>query len=107
MPKKKYRAAIQSALSAKVAEGGVLVVSELTIADPKTKLLAAALAKLGIAGNALLVIADQNSHVVQAGKNLSNVTVLRPEDLNVYDVLRCGSLVIPRAELDRVKEVWS
>lgn len=107
MPKKKYRAAIQSALSAKVAEGGVIVVSELTIADPKTKLLAAALAKLGIAGNALLVIADQNSHVVQAGKNLSNVTVLRPEDLNVYDVLRCGSLVIPRTELDRVKEVWS
>lgn len=107
MPKKKYRAAIQSALSAKVEEGGIIVLSELSIAQAKTKLLANALSQLGIAGTALLVIGDQNSHVVQAGKNLSHVTVLRPEDLNVYDVLRCHSLVIPRAELDRVKEVWS
>ena len=107
MPKKKYRAAIQSALSAKVLEGSVVVVSELSIAEAKTKLLASALAKLGIVGNALLVVADQNSHVVQAGKNLSNVIVLRPEEPNVYDVLRCHSLVIPQSELDRVKEVWS
>lgn len=107
MPKKKYRAAIQSALSAKVADGGVIVVSELAIAQAKTKLLADALSQLGIVGTALLVVADQNSPIVQAGKNLSNLTVLRPEDLNVYDVLRCHSLVIPQAELDRVKEVWS
>lgn len=107
MPKKKYRAAIQSVLSAKVAEGGVIVVSEFSIAEAKTKLLASALAQLGVVGNVLLVIADHNSHVVQAGKNLSNVTVLRPEELNVYDVLRCRSLVIPQNELDRVKEVWS
>lgn len=107
MPKKKYRAAIQSALSAKVADGGVIVVSELAIAQAKTKLLADALSQLGIVGTALLVVADQNSHIVQAGKNLSNLTVLRPEELNVYDVLRCHSLVIPQAELDRVKEVWS
>ncbi|MBX3344388.1 MAG: 50S ribosomal protein L4 [Nitrospira sp.] len=107
MPKKKYRAAIQSALSAKVSEGSVIVVAELVIAEAKTKLLAAALAQLGIDGHALLVVGDQSSHVVQAGKNLSSVTVLRPEDLNVYDVLRCRSVVIPRSELDRVKEVWS
>lgn len=107
MPKKKYRAAIQSALSAKVSEGSVIVVVELVIAEAKTKLLAAALAQLGIDGHTLLVVGDQSSHVVQAGKNLSSVTVLRPEDLNVYDVLRCRSVVIPRSELDRVKEVWS
>lgn len=107
MPKKKYRAAIQSALSAKVSEGSVIVVAELVIAEAKTKLLAAALAQLGIDGHTLLVVGDQSSHVVQAGRNLSSVTVLRPEDLNVYDVLRCRSVVIPRSELDRVKEVWS
>jgi len=107
MPKKKYRAAIQSALSAKVADGCVIVVSELTIPQAKTKLLADALSQLGIVGTALLVVADHNSRIVQAGQNLSNLTVLRPEDLNVYDVLRCHSLVIPQAELDRVKEVWS
>lgn len=107
MPRKKYRAALQSVLSAKVSEGNVVVVSELSIAEAKTKLLANLLAQLGITGTALLVVADAHSHLVQAGKNLSGVTVLRPEELNVYDVLRCHSLIIPQSELDRVKEVWA
>ena len=107
MPRKKYRAALQSALSAKVLEGSMVVVSDLTIAQAKTKLLAKALAELGISGSALLVIGDTGSHVLQAGKNLSGVTVLRPEELNVYDIVRCNSIVIPQRELDRVREVWS
>lgn len=107
MPRKKYRAALQSALSAKVLEGGVIVLSDLTIEQAKTKLLAKALTQLGISGSTLLVIGDGRSEVVQAGKNLSTVTVLRPEELNVYDIVRCRSVVIPQRELDRVKEVWS
>lgn len=107
MPRKKYRAALQSALSAKVLEGGVIVLSDLTIEQAKTKLLAKALAQLGISGSTLLVIGDGRSEVVQAGKNLSTVTVLRPEELNVYDIVRCRSVIIPQRELDRVKEVWS
>lgn len=107
MPRKKYRAALQSALSAKFLEGSVIVLSDLTIEQAKTKLLAKALAQLGISGSTLLVIGDGRSEVVQAGKNLSTVTVLRPEELNVYDIVRCRSVVIPQRELDRVKEVWS
>ena len=107
MPRKKYRAALQSALSAKLLEGSVLVVSDLAIDQAKTKLLAKALTQLGIAGSTLLVIGDPGSNVVQAGKNLAHVTVLRPEELNVYDIVRCNSIVIPQRELDRVREVWS
>ncbi|GMV52115.1 MAG: 50S ribosomal protein L4 [Nitrospira sp. OLB3] len=107
MPRKKYRAALQSALSAKLAEGNVIVVSDLTLAQPKTKLLSQALAQLGLAGSVLLVVGEGRMDVVQAGKNLSKVTLVRPEELNVYDVLRCDSLVIPQREMDRVREVWS
>lgn len=107
MPRKKYRAALQSALSAKVLEGGVIVLSDLAIEQAKTKFLAKALAQLGVSGNTLLVIDDRRSDVFQAGKNLAAVTVLRPEELNVYDIVRCHSVVIPRQELDRVREVWS
>ncbi len=107
MPRKKYRAALQSALSAKLLEGSVLVVSDLAIDQAKTKLLAKALTQLGIAGSTLLVIGDPGSNVVQAGKNLAHVTVLRPEELNVYDIVRCNSIVIPQRDLDRVREVWS
>ena len=69
--------------------------------QPKTKVLAKALTQLGIAGSTLLVIGDAGSNVVQAGKNLAHVTVLRPEELNVYDIVRCNSIVIPQRELDR------
>lgn len=107
MPRKKYRAALQSALSAKVLEGSVVIVSDLAIDEAKTKLLAKALTQLGISGNTLLVVGDASSNLVQAGKNLSGLTVLRPEELNVYDIVRCGSIVIPQRELERVREVWS
>ena len=107
MPRKKYRAALQSALSAKVLEGNVVIVSDLAIDEAKTKLLGKALTQLGISGNTLLVVGDASSNLVQAGKNLSGLTVLRPEELNVYDIVRCGSIVIPQRELERVREVWS
>ncbi len=107
MPRKKYRAALQSALSAKVAEGGVLVVSDLPLEQGKTKLLAKALTQLGVSGTALLVVGEGRSDVIQAAKNLSTVTVVKPEELNVYDVLRCQSVIIPERELARVKEAWS
>ena len=107
IPKKKYRAALQSALSAKVAEGNVLVVSDLAMGPPKTKSLSKILLQLGVAGSALLVVGSGHSEVLQAARNLSDVKVVRPEELNVYDVVRVRTLVIPERELSRVKEVWS
>jgi len=107
MPRKKYRAALQSALSAKVSEGSVVVVTDLMIDQAKTKLLAKALSQLGVSGSTLLVIGDGRADIVQAAKNLSTVTLLRPEELNVYDIVRCQSVVIPQRELERVREVWA
>jgi len=107
MPRKKYRAALQSALSAKVSEGSVVVVTDLMIDQAKTKLLAKALSQLGVSGSTLLVIGDGRADIVQAAKNLSTVTLLRPEELNVYDIVRCQCVVIPQRELERVREVWA
>ena len=58
MPKKKYRAALQSALSAKLADGKVIVVSEFSLAQPKTKLLAKALDQFGLGETALVVAGE-------------------------------------------------
>ena len=107
MPRKKYRTALQSALSAKVSEGCVVVVKELRIGQAKTKLLAKALSQLGVSGSILLVIGEEHGDLVQAAKNLPAVTLLRPEELNVYDIVLCQSVVIPQRELERVQEVWS
>lgn len=106
MPKRKYRAALQSALSAKVAGGQVVVVSSLSLEQPKTKALAKALGQFG--GGAILVVAGEgHTGLSLAARNLRGVNVIAPDRLNVYDVVRANTIVIPERELARVKEVWS
>ena len=106
IPRKKYRAALQSALSARVSEGAVVVVSELVLDQPKTKSLAKALAQLGVTGTALIVAGAGRSDLFQAARNLSRAKIVTPEQLNVYDIVRVQFIVIPQPELERVKEVW-
>ena len=107
LPKKKYRAALQSALSAKLAAGGILVVSALALEEPKTRLLAKVLAQLGLTGKTLIVMGEGRTDLERAARNLREVKLVKPEELNVYDVLRYDSIVIPERELLRVHEVWS
>jgi large subunit ribosomal protein L4 len=107
LPRKKYRTALQSALSAKVAEGSVIVLSDLVLDQPKTKSLAKILGQLGITGSAILVVGASRADLFQAARNLSKVKVVHPEQLTVYDIVRVHSLVITERELERVKEVWS
>lgn len=107
MPKKKYRAALQSALSGKLIENKLIVVSDLSLDQPKTKLLARALAQFSGGDYALVVAGEGQSGVLQAAKNLAAVKVVSPDRLNVYDVVRAQVVVIPERELGRVKEVWS
>jgi large subunit ribosomal protein L4 len=107
IPKKKYRAALQGALSARLADGGIVVVSDLPLPEPKTRLLAKTLAQLGVKGDALIVGAGSRVELERAARNLAGVKVVAPEGLNVYDVLRYPTIVIPERELARVQEVWS
>lgn len=107
MPKKKYRAALRSALSAKLVEGGILVVSDLALAEPKTKLLAKTLAQLGLPAKVLIVAGEGRLDLERAARNLAGVKLVQPDQLNVYDVLRYDSILIPERELARINEFWS
>ena len=107
LPKKKYRAALRSALSAKLAAGGIVVVSALTLEEPKTRRLAKVLAQMGLTGKTLIVIGEGRTDLERAARNLREVKLIKPEELNVYDVLRHDSIVIQERELLRVQEVWS
>jgi large subunit ribosomal protein L4 len=90
-----------------LAEGAVTIVSDLALEQPKTKLLAKTLAQLGLAGSVLIVGGEDRTDLHRASRNLPDVKVLAPEALNVYDVLRYTSVVIPERELRRVQEVWA
>jgi len=107
MPKKKYRAALQSALSARAAESKIVVVSDSSLEQPKSRMLAKALIQFGAGGQALIIAGEGQSAVWQAARNLAGVKVVSPDRLNVYDVVRAQVVVIPERELARVKEVWS
>ena len=107
MPKKKYRAALQSALSSKVSEGQLFVVSSLSLEQPKTKLLAKALTQFASGNRILLIAGDGQEGLTQAARNLQTVDVVTPDRLNVYDIVRAGAIVISERDVARVKEVWS
>lgn len=107
MPKKKYRAALQSALSAKVAESKLIVLSDLSLQEPKTKALAKTLGLLSGGAHALVIAGNDQAGVLQAARNLADVTVLSADRLNVYDVVRAGVVVVSQRDLEHVQEVWS
>lgn len=84
-----------------------MVVSDLAIEQPKTRLLAAVLRELGLTKTTLIITDPSNGNLERAARNLRHVKLLRPEALNVYDVLRYETLVIPEREVSRLQEVWS
>lgn len=106
MPRKQYRAALRSALSAKLNAGGITVVSEFTLTQPRTGVLAKTLAQLGLVGKTLIVAGGDKGDLERAARNLPGVKVVTAKGLNVYDVLRHDSILIPERELPRIQEAW-
>ncbi|WP_447979890.1 50S ribosomal protein L4 [Candidatus Nitrospira bockiana] len=110
-PKRQYRAALQAALSARVGEGAVTVVSDLSIAEPKTKLLSKALAQLGLTSKTLsktlIVAAEEQADLARAARNLPGVKLVTPDKLNVYDILRYQAILIVEPVLPRIQEKWA
>lgn len=105
IPKRKYRAALRSALSAKLADGDLLVLSDLTLEAPKTRLLAKTLAQLGLTSTTLIVAGPGHTDLERAAANLPDVKLIAPELINIYDVLRYKKLVVLERDLMRLQEI--
>ncbi len=104
--KKMRRAAIQSALSMKVNEKNIIVLEDLAIEEPKTKLMAAVLGKFE-ADKALVVTAGKDEKVVRASNNIKGVKTLEADNINVYDIMNYDKLVITKDAVKRVEEVFA
>jgi large subunit ribosomal protein L4 len=107
MPRKSYRSALRSALSSKVSSNEVVVLSELSLPEPKARCMAQVLSQLELSGRLLIVVGDEFSILEKVARNLKNVKLIRVNELNVYDILLCDKLVILRNELMKVQEFWS
>jgi large subunit ribosomal protein L4 len=103
MPRKMRRAALRSALSVKASENGLILLDELKVDEPKTRLMAQALDKLVGNASALIVIPEKNAQyddVVRSSNNLPDAKTLMAHYLNIRDLLGYDKLVMPVQALD-------
>ncbi len=100
MPKKMRRGALRSALSAKAAEGGIVLVDRLEMDKPKTREMADVLYRLVGDSSALVLLAQANENVQLSLRNLPDARYLRANYLNVRDLLKYEKVIMPLDALD-------
>ena len=104
--KKVKRLALKSVLSAKAALGAIVVVDELKLESIKTKAMVEFLAKVG-AEKAVVVTPEVNENVVKSARNIPGVVTTTAKILSVYDIVKAKSLVLDKAALAIIEEVFA
>jgi len=104
VPKKIKRLAMKSALSSKVTDNNIVVLDELNIEEPKTKLVADMLKTLE-AKKALIVVPEKDEAVYKSARNIEGVAILPVNNLNVYDILKYDKFIITKDAVSKVEEV--
>jgi len=104
LPKKVRALGLKLALSAKAKASSLIVVDELKLGEAKTKTLAASLAKLGLTNALVIGGAEVDQNFSRAAANIPNIDVLPVQGINVYDILRRGTLVLSRAAVEAIEE---
>ena len=104
--KKVRRLALKSVLSAKAAEGSILVVDGLTVPEIKTKGIVTFLNALQ-ARKAMLVTPEVDMNVVKSARNIPGVTTTTAKLINVYDILNADQLIVDKAALAVIEEVFA
>ena len=107
MNKKQKRAALYSALSAKVAAGDLIVVDSIKTEGYSTKTMAAMLTALGATRKALIVLPEVENTVIKSCANIPGVVTTQFNTVNVYDVLNADKLIIAKDAVAKLEEVYA
>ena len=105
--KKVKRLALKSALSAKAAENNIVVIDAIKMDSIKTKTFANFLAAVGAEKKPLVVTAEADQIVVKSGRNIPGCEVTFANLLNVYDIVNANKLVVDKAALQKIEEVFA
>ena len=106
MNKKEKRIALLSALSSKVADNKIVVLDAFNLDEVKTKKFAEVMSNLKV-DKALVVIEGENKNVVLSGRNIPTVKVSATNEINTYDVLKYETLVVTKAAVEKLEEVYA
>lgn len=104
--KKEKRVALKSALTNKVQQNKLIVIDELKFDEIKTKSFQTVLDNLKV-GKALVVINDNDKNVVMSAKNIPTVQTTLTNTINVYDVMKAGTVILTKAAVATIEEVYA
>ena len=105
--KKVRRLALKSALSDKAAQQNIVVIDAIKVDAPKTKEFTAFLKAVNVTGKALVVTAEADTNVVKSGRNIPGCQVTFANLINVYDIVNAKQLVLDKAALAKIEEVFA
>ena len=106
MNKKEKRIALKSALTSKVEDGNLIVLEDLKFDEIKTKNFAEVLKKLD-AKKALVVIKENDKNVVLSARNIPDAQTAIADNINVYDVMKAGTVVLTKDAVSKIEEVYA
>ena len=104
--KKEKRLALKSALTSRVQENKLIVLDELKFDAIKTKNMKAVLDALNVK-KALIVIGENDQNVVLSARNLADVKTALTNTINVFDILKYSTLVVTKAAVEAIEEVYA
>lgn len=104
IPKSMRKVAMTSALTSKVAD--MVVLEDLTFEAPKTK-EAVKMLNAFEANKTLIITAEVNENVYKSARNIEGVTVMPVNNINVYDLLNCKTLMITKEAVNKIEEVYA
>ena len=107
VPKKVRRIAMKSALTSKFNDGSIIVVDAIQLKEAKTKLMAEVLRNLGAEKKALLVLDGRDESVIRAGKNIPTLKDAYVNTINVYDLLNAEKIIVLKAAMENLQEVYA
>ena len=106
MNKKEKQLALKSALTSKVNDSKLIVVDELKMDAIKTKDFKAVMTNLK-ANKALVVMAEKDTNVVMSAKNIPDVKTTLTSTINVYDIMKAGTVVLTKDAVAKIEEVYA
>ncbi|MDE7323198.1 MAG: 50S ribosomal protein L4 [Lachnospiraceae bacterium] len=106
MNKKEKRTALKSALTSRVQQNKLIVIDELKFDEIKTKNFKAVMDNLNVA-KAYVVLNDNDEKVVMSARNLPNVQTALTNTINVYDVMKGGTVILTKDAVKTIEEVYA
>ncbi len=107
LPKKVKRIALKSALSAKVKSNELIVLDDIQFASVKTKAVVEMLGNVKAGKKSMVYTAEVNETVYKSARNITGVKATFVGEINVYDILNCNTLILTKAAVQKIEEVYA